>query len=93
MSHAEVCIEQFESTTSSFGGDVLSIRLYYHSDLNKMYYSVLIKTTSLVHFTTVHANLIEQTTSLIELVVSKCCIIVVIRKDSRCLLLHRLEQH
>jgi len=72
MSHAEeVCIEQFGSTTSSFGGGVLSNRLHYHSDLNKMYYSLLIKTTSLVHFTTVHANLIEQTTSLIELVVSK----------------------
>jgi len=46
-----------------------------------------------VHFTTVHANLIEQTTSSIELVVLKRCILVVIRKDSTCLLINRLEQH
>jgi len=60
-----------------------------------MQYSFIIKTTSSVHITTVHANLIEQTTSSIELVVLKRHgrILVVIRKDSRCLLLHRLEQH
>ena len=50
-------------------------------------------TSSSVHFSTVHINLIEQTTSSILLVVSKRRIIVVIRKHSRCLLLHRLEQH
>ena len=37
--------------------------------------------------------MIEQTTSSIELVVLKRRIIVVIRKDFGCLLLHRLEQH
>jgi len=37
--------------------------------------------------------LIEQTTSSIELVVLKRRIFVVIRKDSRCLLQHRLAQH
>jgi len=58
-----------------------------------MHYSLIIKTTASVHFTTVHANLIEQTTSSIELVVLKRRIIVVIRKGSRCLLLHQLEQH
>jgi len=58
-----------------------------------MHYSLIIKTFSSVHFTTVHANLIEQTTSSIELVVLKRRVIVVIRKDSRRLLLHRLEQH
>ena len=60
-----------------------------------MQYSFIIKTTSSVHITTVHANLIEQTTSSIELVVLKRHgrILVVIRKDSKCLLLHRLEQH
>jgi len=55
--------------------------------------SLIIKTTLSIHFTTVHANLIEQTTSSIKLVVLKCRIIVVIRKDSRSLFLHRLEQH
>ena len=58
-----------------------------------MYYSLIIKTTSSVHFNTVDANLIDQTTSSNELVVLKRRIIVVIRKDSRCWLLHQLEQH
>jgi len=54
---------------------------------------LIITTNSSVRFTTLHANLIEQTTSSIELEVLKRRIIVVIRNDSRCLLLHRLEQH
>jgi len=77
----------FESTTFVFGEGISSIRLYRQSILNGMHYSLIMKTFSSVQFTTVHANLIEQTTS------SKHRIIVVIRKDSRCLLLHRLEQH
>jgi len=58
-----------------------------------MHYSWIIKTFSSIQFATLHANLIEQTASSIELVVLKRRIIVVIRKDSTSLLLHRLEQH
>ena len=57
--------------------------LGYQSNLNVQYYSLIIKTfsSSSLHFTAVHADLIEQTTSSIELVVLKRRIIVVIRKD------------
>jgi len=84
---------RLEPTTLLFGGEILSIRLYRQSSLDAMHYSWIIKTFSFVQFTTVHANLIEQTTSSIQLVVLKRRIIVVIRKNSTCLLLHRLEQH
>jgi len=66
-----------------------SMRLYRQSNLDGQDYSWILKTFSSVHFTTVHANSIEQTTISIELVVWKRCILVVIRKDSTCLLLHR----
>jgi len=82
-----------QPTTLFVGEGILSIRLHRQSILDGTHYSWTIKTFSSVHFTTVHANLIEQTTSSIELVVLKRRIIVVIRKDSRFLLLHRLEQH
>jgi len=88
----ELACERFEPATFLFGDGVLS-KPYCQSHLIDTYYSLVIKRTSSVHLTTVHANLIEQTTSSIELVVLKRRIIVVIRKDSRCLLLHRLEQH
>jgi len=84
---------RIEPTTFLFGEGILYIRLYRQSNLDRMHYSWIIKTFSSVQLTTVHANLIEQTTSSIELVVLKRRIIAVIRKDSRCLLLHRLEQH
>jgi len=84
---------RFEPTTFLFDERILSIRLYRQSNLDGKDYSWIIKKISSVHFTTVHANLIEQTTSSIELVLVKHRIIVVTRKDSRCLLLHRLEQH
>ena len=85
---------QIEPTTSLFGEGILSIMLYRQSIcIVQMYYSSIIKTFLSVQFTTVHANLIEQTTSWIELVVLKRRTIVVIRKDFTCLLLHQLEQH
>ena len=84
---------RFEPTTFLLGKGILSTRLYRKSNLDRIDYSWIIKIFSSVHFTTVHANLIEQTTSSIELVVLKRRIIVVIRKDSRFLLLHQLEQH
>ena len=84
---------RFEPTTFLFGAGIFSIRLYRQSNLGGKDYSWIIKTFSSAHFTSVHANLIEQTTSSIELVVLKRRIIVVTRKDSTCLLLHRLEQH
>jgi len=86
-------IERFEPTTFLIGDETLSTRLYRQSNVDGMHYSLIIKTFSSFHFTTVHANLIEQTTSSIDLVVLKRRIIVVIRIDYRCLLLHRLEQH
>ena len=82
-----------EPTNFLIDDSILSNRPYCQSDLNNMDYSLITKTTSSVHFTTVHANLIEQTTSSIELVVLKRRVLVVIGKDSRCLLLHRMEQH
>jgi len=85
--------ERFEPKTFLLGEGISSIRLYRQSNLDDEHCSWIIKTFSSVRFTTVHANLIEHTTSSIELVVLKRRIIVVIRKDSRCLLLHRLEQH
>jgi len=84
---------RFEHTTFLLSERILSIRLYRQSNLDEKDYSWIIKTFLSVHFTTVHANLIEQTTSSIELVVLKRRILVVIRKDFTCLLLHRLEQH
>jgi len=86
-------VGRFEPATFPFGESILSNRPYRQSDSNGFYYSLIIKTTSSIHFNTAHANLIEQTTSSIELVVLKRRIIFVIRTDSRCLLLHRLEQH
>jgi len=98
----KICILKYISTNHCFAGEsnpgpfsfawVFS-PLGHIADSNNTDYSLILKTTLSVHFTTVHANLIEQTTSSIELVVLKRCIIVVIRKDSRCLLLHQLEQH
>ena len=82
-----------EPTPFLFYEGALSNRPGCRSDVHSTCYSLIIKTTSLVRFTMVHTNLIEQTTSPIELVFLKRRIIVVIRKDSRCLLLHRLEQH
>jgi len=79
--------------TILLGEGILSTRLYRKSYLDRIDYSWIIKIFSSVDFTTVHANLIKQTTSSIELDVLKRRIIVVIRKDSRCLLLHQLEQH
>jgi len=83
---------RFEPTTFLFGVGIVSMRLHRQSNLCGIYYSLIIKTFSSVHFATVHANLYEQTTSSIELIVLKRRLIVVIRKDSRCLLVHRLEQ-
>jgi len=59
-------------------------QLHRQSNLDGKDYSWIIKTFSSVHFTTVHANLIEQTSSSIELVVLKrrILVLVVIRKDS-----------
>ena len=82
-----------EPTNFLIDDSILSNRPYCQSDLNSMDYSLITKTTSSVQFTTVHANLIEQTTSSIELVVLKRRVLVVVGKDSRCLLLHRMEQH
>ena len=53
--------ERVESTTFLFGDGILSKWPYCQSDLKSLDYSLIIKTTSSVHFTTVHANLIEQT--------------------------------
>jgi len=69
--------QSFSLTTGSDPLGHIANRIWDRKD-----YSWIIKTTSSVHFTTVHAN-------LIELVVLKRRIIV----DSTCLLLHRLEQH
>jgi len=55
-----------EPTTFLFVERILSTRLYRQSNLDQMQYSWIIKTFSLVQFTTVHANLIEQTTSSID---------------------------
>jgi len=80
--------KHFEPTTFLFSDCIFTTRLYCQYDLSVTYFSLIIKTTSVVYFTTVHANLImmiEQTTDLIELVVLKRRIIVVIRNDSRCL--------
>ena len=85
--------ERLEPTIVFFGDGILTKRPGCQSDLIDPYYSLIIKTTFSVHFTIVYANLIDQTTSSIELVVLKRRIIVVIRKDSKRLLLHRLEQH
>ena len=54
---------RFEPTTFLFDERILSIRLYRQSNLDGKDYSWIIKMFSSVHFTTVHANLIEQTTS------------------------------
>jgi len=93
LSYEEMTIERLEPTSFLFGDGILSKRPCCQSDLTDPYYSLIIKTTLSMHFTIVHANLIHQTTSSIELVVLKRRIIVVIRKDSKRLLLHRLEQH
>ena len=84
---------QFEPTTFFFYEGALSNRPGCRSDLFSTYYYLIIKTTLSVHFGIVYTNLREQTTSPIKLVVLKRRILVVMRKDSRCLLLHRLEQH
>ena len=91
--HEAFVYMRFEPTIFLFGDGILSKRPCCQSDLTDPYYSLVVKTTLSVHFTIVHANLIDQTTSSIELVVLKRRIIVVIRKDSKRLLLHRLEQH
>ena len=70
---------RFEPTTFLLGEGILSIRLYRQSNLDELNCSWIIKTFSSIHFTTVHANLMEQTTSSIKLVVLKRRIIVVIR--------------
>jgi len=67
--------KRFEPTKFLFS--ILFNTLYCQPDLNQIYYSLIIKTTSSVHFTAVQANLIERTTSFIEFVVLKRCIIVV----------------
>ena len=79
---------RIKPTTFLFDDGNLSVRLYHQSKLDGKDYSWTIKTFSSIHFTTVHANLIEQTTSSMELLVLRRRIIDVIRKDSTCLLLH-----
>jgi len=75
--YEELFNERFEPTIFLFGVGILSNRPYCQPDLSQIYYSLIIKTISSVHFTTVHAYLIEQMTSFIELVILKRRIIVV----------------
>jgi len=89
----DMSCERIEPMTFLFDDSILSTGPCYQTDMNQLDYSSITNKTSSIHCTTVHANLVEQMRSSIELVVLKRRIIVVIRKDSRCLLLHRLKQH
>jgi len=58
----EMSCERIDPTTCLFGDDVLSNRHCCQSDLSTLYYSLIIKTSS-IHFTTVHANSKKQNTA------------------------------
>ena len=57
------CQARFEPIAFLYGDDILSNKPCCQPDLKGMYASLIIKTTSSVQFTTVHTNLIEQTTN------------------------------
>ena len=57
---------RFDPTTFLFNEAILSNSPCCWSNLHREHYSLIIRTTSSVHFTTLHTNLIEQTISSIH---------------------------